>query len=667
MLQKVKCVELVKDLGVMGIPTTYQLRRAAGYAYQVGLACLEGFGRPRDDEEALRWMKTAAESGLPVARADLLPLSVSLGCYRRDKSHLSTESTAYVFDLVKNQPVIELLDKSDPCVKWAVIAVVNKQAHQGTVNALWHVNQEVCADAVSEYRAERAKKIQAAFKCRMSEDWQECTRPGEWKTRLRMLYESSLNLVGMMKTAADRGWSLLHYVVALMSGYGEVGIRPMLQLKFLVEELGADIRSLNEDSATPLDLAMAHGDLSIVSYLLERHQHLKPPFLPGSCPLQNVACLPAGFISNIIDRVCIIAPEMSIDARLPSTGRTELLNVFFTKEPLLPPARTAAVMSLLDHGANPLLTTAEPGTASPLLLAVTGLESDLVGAMLLAVKKFGHGLPNLNLGRARPEPANELARAFLRLVQTPRSVSLAKGVVGHRQSLRAIVKKMLEHGACSELPYVCRGMPHDLLSLACYYGRDDVMQAILAESHGVGPAVFKTLGPGQTAGIEALKTAIDCGFVKAVDLILPCMAKLPQAITDRSLLLTEALHHQPALVPLLLSHLERAGRGAEVLEFKDPWGATILDLALEYGYLDLARRLLAKGAKYDIYRLKRDHSIDDGPQSTLALVLPRMKPIQLLMELTPKPRLIVTSTGLNVFHILAANDKLVGASPIPPL
>lgn len=218
----------------MGIPSTCQFRRAAGCAYQVGLACLEGFGRPRDDEEALRWMKTAAEWGLPVARADLLPLSVSLGCYRRDKSHLSTESTARVLDLVKKPPVIELLDKSDPCVKWAVSAVINKQAHQGTVNALWHVNREVCTSAVSEYRAKRAKEIQAAFKRRTSEDWNELSRPGEWKTRLRVLHESSLNLVGMMKTAADRGLSLLHYVAALILAMGRWGFARCCSSSFLL-------------------------------------------------------------------------------------------------------------------------------------------------------------------------------------------------------------------------------------------------------------------------------------------------------------------------------------------------------------------------------------------------------------------------------------------------
>ncbi|KAK1825759.1 serine/threonine protein kinase [Podospora conica] len=643
MMQEVGRVRSVKGLEVVGMPSTSQLRRAAGCAYQASLACLEGFGCLRDDQEALERMRTAAEWGLPVAQTDFLPLAVSLGAD---------------------------LDKNDPWVEWAVNSVINKQAHQGTVNALWHVNQDMCTDAVSKYRVERSKKIQVAFELRMSVDWEELRRSGEWKTKLTQLHKASLGIGGMMKTIADGGWSLLHYVVALMPDRAAVKkMLPMARrgflenlgadVRFLVDEQGVDVRLLNEDSATALDLAMAHGDTSTVWYLLERHQRCKPPFLPGSCPLQNVACLPAELIDEVIEKVCKIAPEMGVDARLPSTGRTALLNTLLTKEPLLPPARKAASMSLLEHGANPLLTTAEPGTASPLLLAVAGVEPDLVRTMLFYIKKFGHGLPLLSSGMARPEPANELARAFLRLVQTPRSVSLAKGIVGHRQSLGAIIKTMLGHGACSELPYACRGMPHDLLGLACYYGRDDVMQAILAESNGVGPAVEKTLSSGGDSGVMALKTAVDCGSVKAVDLLLPYLAKLPGTITDRDLLLSGAMHHQPALVLDLLGHFERAFRGPEVLEFRDQWGATILDLALEYGYFELARQLLAKGAKYDVYRLKGDHSVDDGPQSTLASVLPRMKPIELLMELTPKPRLIVTSTGLNVFHILAANETLI--------
>jgi ankyrin repeat protein len=96
------------------------------------------------------------------------------------------------------------------------------------------------------------------------------------------------------------------------------------------------------------------------------------------------------------------------------------------------------------------------------------------------------------------------------------------------------------------------------------------------------------------------------------------------------------------------------------LSYIDPWGATALDIALEYGLFDLAKYLLDKGASYDEYRLKGDYSIDEGKQSTLASVLPRMKPVKFLMELKPKPSLIVTESGLNVFHILALDEKLIG-------
>jgi len=609
-----------------------QLQRGSDCAYQVSVACLEGFGRTRDDEEALRWMRNAIGSELSVAHADQLPLTVSLG--------------------------IERIDKSDSIVEWAVKAIVNKKGHQGTVKALWETSEEKCTEAMTEYRGERLKETEEAFKRRTSEEWKDVFWHEKWKAKLTQMYKSSQGFLGMMRTTMDGGWSILHYAASLAHYGGFVGLVSRKRLDFLIDDLGADVRTLNGDSVSALDLAMARGEIALVQYLLDRHERCQPPFLPGSCPLQNVAGLPDHFIEETVKRVCRIAPGVATNGRSSHTGRTPLLNIFLTKEPLLPPARKAAILSLLAHGANPLLTATETGTASPLLLAVTGMEAELVQQMLLSVKRFRHHLLSLVKAGSRPQPANELARAFLCLVQIPRSVSLMTGVVDSARSVRTIIKIMLEHGVSDELPYVCRGIPHDLLSLACYYGRDDVMQAILAETNGAGPAVAKTLGPGQT-GIQALGGAIECGFGEAVDLLLPRMAKLPQ-VTAQSLLLTGAVHHQPVLVPRLLGHFERAGRGAEVLEFQDKWGATILDLALEYGYFDLARHLLDKGAKYDVYRLKGDHNIDEGLQSTLASVLPRMEPIKFLMELTPKPRLVVTSTGLNVFHVLAADEKLIG-------
>lgn len=653
MIQEVKLVQSIQKhtqalLHGHGL-SEFQLRRAADCAYQVGVAKLDGFGCSRNDQEALDWMKVAAELDSTVAQADFLPLSVSLG--------------------------IDSPDKSEPTVQWAIDAVI-KQGHQGAVNALWKVSEETCIDAVSKYREAQVTQLRTVFEQRTKENWEKLCWHEDWKTKLRQVHDSFPGPKGVVKASLDRRRTLLHYAVTFVPSGGFIGLISRDRIEFLVEDVGIDVRTLDADSATALDLAMANGRINTVRYLLGRHELCKPPFLPGSCPLQNVACLPAEHIDEIVERVCKIAPGISIDGRLMPLGRTALLNVFLTKQPLLPSARKAAVISLLDHRANPLLTTTEPGTASPLLLAVAGVEAMLVAPMLHAIKNFRHVTPVLIQSMARPEPANELARAYLRLMQTPRSVSLVTGsayfsptfgpktsiVIGYKGSLGVILKMMLEYGISAELPHVYRGMSYDALGLACYYGRDEAMHGILTHSKGLGPSTTKTLGPGQAGGIDALGTAVECGFAETTELLLPYMAKRPD-ITAHSLLLTGAVHHQPALVQQLFAHFERAGRGAEVLEFQDQWGATILDLSLEYGYLDLARFLLGKGAKYDVYRLKGDHSIDEGAQSTLASALPRMEPIKLLMELTPKPRLVVTSTGLNVFHVLAADDKLIGKYP----
>ncbi|KAH7305611.1 hypothetical protein BKA65DRAFT_520619 [Rhexocercosporidium sp. MPI-PUGE-AT-0058] len=39
-----------------------------------------------------------------------------------------------------------------------------------------------------------------------------------------------------------------------------------------------------------------------------------------------------------------------------------------------------------------------------------------------------------------------------------------------------------------------------------------------------------------------------------------------------------------------------------------------------------------------------------------------MKPVKFLMEMNPRPSLVVTESGLNVFHILALNEKLIGTT-----
>lgn len=192
--------------------------------------------------------------------------------------------------------------------------------------------------------------------------------------------------------------------------------------------------------------------------------------------------------------------------------------------------------------------------------------------MLDAIPKFRHATPSANPATAaRPEPANELARALVRLMQKPRSGKLTLGVAAHKHGLGEVVGLILGSNLTAELPHVCRGLRHDVLGLACYYGQDEAVQAILdavAPAHrAMHPATARTLGPGD-GGADALKTAIDCGFSGAVDLLLPLMAGRRE-IDSHDLLPHGAVHHQAALVPSLVGHFERAGRGVEVLEFQD--------------------------------------------------------------------------------------------------
>lgn len=79
----------------------------------------------------------------------------------------------------------------------------------------------------------------------------------------------------MMKMAMDRGWSILHYAAALADFGGIIDVVSRMRLEFLIGELGADVRSLNSDSATALDLAMARGEVSLLRYLLDRHERCR--------------------------------------------------------------------------------------------------------------------------------------------------------------------------------------------------------------------------------------------------------------------------------------------------------------------------------------------------------------------------------------------------------
>ena len=123
----------------------------------------------------------------------------------------------------------------------------------------------------------------------------------EWKTRLRQLHSTFKVQAFSRRWITDKDWTFLHYLVALMPvGGALLGVIGCQRIKFIAEELRVDVQSLNADSATALDIAMARGNTDLVRYLLE--ERCDPPFLPGTCPLQNVACLPEEVIPEIVER-----------------------------------------------------------------------------------------------------------------------------------------------------------------------------------------------------------------------------------------------------------------------------------------------------------------------------------------------------------------------------
>lgn len=447
------------------------------------------------------------------------------------------------------------------------------------------------------------------------------------------------------------GWSILHY--AVLSG-------SLPAVKFLVETLNADVRILSWHSETPLDIAIASDNEEIMDYLITRHANWRPHFRPGSCPLQNIGLLRPGLIPETIYRILSMNNPVGIDVPSASIGRTPLINVMLMEAPQYPESKSVAARTLLSFGANPLIMfDSEEGlseTASPLMLAVRQLDYELVKEMINCVNENGFETPFADPSRRVGGPCYELARSFFKLMQEPRSVRVSGRVSEYRDAHSKMVKLLIQEGIATQLPYACPKIDCGPLGLACHYGNDEAASAILDISPEIRHQNIAKLAG--TIGLDIFLTTVDCGFSDTIDVLLPLLVSRDDI--SKYNVLNSAVHHQPALIPKIYSYFERASKGPTLLSYIDPWGATALDIALEYGLFDLAKYLLDKGASYDEYRVKGDHSIDEGKQSTLASVLPRMKPVKFLMELKPKPSLIVTESGLNVFHILALDEKLIG-------
>ncbi|CZR66278.1 uncharacterized protein PAC_16179 [Phialocephala subalpina] len=605
-----------------------QLNRAADCAYQIGLAHLEGFGIARNDVEAMKWIRIAAEWGSPRGQADYLPIASGLDIFWNSQPSQAATAQAMVWTVKaiaqgKNQAAAAYLGRHSPSV-WATVI---KKYRQDTGDRRW-----------SEFEAYTGLSNQELFGSA------DCTT-------LRAYFTTD-DVTHVF--AVGNRWPILHY--AILSG-------SLPAVKLLVEDLKADVRFISSKFEMALDIAIYTGNSEIIDYLLTRHEMCRPHFRPGSFPLHNIARLEPQAVAAVIYRILTMADPIEIDA--PSnTARTALMNIMITEEPLHPESRRIAAGTLLAFGANPLLITDSDlclaGSASPLFLAVQRLDLNLVKEMIIAIKDNEFATPFRDPSRVRPGACYELARAFFKIMQTPRSVRVTSGVASFQKTHAEMIKLLIKEGIASELPNASVGGHADMgpLGMACYYGNDEAAAAMLDISSELTKELLGHLEG--TIGLDTLLTAVNCGFADTIDILLARLVERDDIAKYN--VLVSAVHHQPTLIPKIYSYFERAGKGPLLLSYVDPWGATALDTALEYELFGLAKFLLSKGASYDEYRLKGDHSIDEGKQSTLASVLPRMKPVKFLMELTPKPSLVVTESGLNVFHILALDEKLIGTS-----
>jgi ankyrin repeat protein len=106
--------------------------------------------------------------------------------------------------------------------------------------------------------------------------------------------------------------------------------------------------------------------------------------------------------------------------------------------------------------------------------------------------------------------------------------------------------------------------------------------------------------------------------------------------------------------------LLKAAGGQDALFESNHFGETPFDVALQYGFEDLMNYFLANGASYDEYRIKPDFRVDQSDCSPLGTVLGYKTQVDFLMQLDPKPNLVVTASGMNVFHVLASKEAALG-------
>ena len=157
----------------------------------------------------------------------------------------------------------------------------------------------------------------------------------------------------------------------------------------------------------------------------------------------------------------------------------------------------------------------------------------------------------------------------------------------------------------------------------------------------------------------SLSPNIHCGNIDRVDMVMKFAAGNP--LLSKCCFFITAVHHQPSLVPHYGELFKQAGAKAALLE-SNSFGETPFDVALQYGFTDVMNYLLGNGASYDEYRIKPDFRVDQSECSPLATVLGYKTQVDFLMQLNPKPNLVVTRSGMNVFHVLASKEAALGKS-----
>jgi hypothetical protein len=267
----------------------------------------------------------------------------------------------------------------------------------------------------------------------------------------------------------------------------------------------------------------------------------------------------------------------------------------------------------------------------------------------------------LELGRLKASNSSELetthamAYALLSMIRLSHTQMVIIGKVNWKQKFLKILGLLLCADVVGYFPNITSSLGGmDLLSFACRYN-DAAVEYLARISKAMlyimFPKAFDETLP------DVLNVCMSCAHVERLGNILD-FARGSKHLTN-SYLFPDAVHHQPSLIPKYGEMFKAVGAGAALFE-TNPFGETAFDVALQYGFTDVMKYLLAQGESYDKYRLDPDFRIDQSRCSPLALALGYKKKVDFMMALSPKPSLLVTESGINVFHVLASKESVLG-------